>query len=402
MRIESGSTNDRLLRLLAFLVMCIGMAAWFAYDGWKGYPAKNLEWSVQAMPDKPEDPQTNPLAVISRLRTVHAGMSPDEVRARLGEPTLLQEREYRFEGPALVVIARIADGHVTALESRDLDPERRPERPNHRVTAAVLDQLSQGMSEAALRNALGDPTSIRPETWWFVGRAAYGRVIMEHGQVGESRQFVLDPREGTELREGAISDGLISEFKRQGIHLRSDATVSSGDDPSIWMVSGGDQQYVIRRDATGFTVYGGAEVHENRERTEGDIFLQKVIAVGLGGLALVVLFFLLRAYMTRVVVDERGLTFNRTHVPWDAMAGLGTEDYARKGWLDLNYEADGSTRKVRLDSYHIDRFNEIMDAICERKGYAVPRVRAAEEPEQDTEARDKEELEDRSEDLRES
>jgi len=42
-------------------------------------------------------------------------------------------------------------------------------------------------------------------------------------------------------------------------------------------------------------------------------------------------------------------------------------------------DADGREDTVRLDSYHIARFDEIIGAVCERKGFESPlRARQAE------------------------
>ncbi len=38
MRIESGPTGERKVRVLLMLVMFAGFSIWFAYDGFIGYP----------------------------------------------------------------------------------------------------------------------------------------------------------------------------------------------------------------------------------------------------------------------------------------------------------------------------------------------------------------------------
>jgi hypothetical protein len=75
---------------------------------------------------------------------------------------------------------------------------------------------------------------------------------------------------------------------------------------------------------------------------------------------------------TRVVLDDNGLSYNRLHIPWEAMTGLRAKDYSRKYWVDLEYTAGDVTRSLRLDSFHIQQFNEVLAAICERKGFPSP------------------------------
>jgi hypothetical protein len=60
-------------------------------------------------------------------------------------------------------------------------------------------------------------------------------------------------------------------------------------------------------------------------------------------------------------------------IPWDSMTAL--RDYSPKGWVDLYHTAQGRERKLRLDNQRVRRFDEIVEAICARKGFADP-VRA--------------------------
>jgi hypothetical protein len=122
---------------------------------------------------------------------------------------------------------------------------------------------------------------------------------------------------------------------------------------------------------SGGKVRGPVQPFRN-EKSESDIRLQKILGVILGAVALVVGIHYLRINIMKTVLDDTGLTAKGCQVPWDRMTELDTSDYERKGWLDVVYEADGRTETVRLDSYHIDRFDEIVTAICERKGFTCP------------------------------
>ncbi len=54
------------------------------------------------------------------------------------------------------------------------------------------------------------------------------------------------------------------------------------------------------------------------------------------------------------------------------MKALETEMFDKKGWVDLVYDENGAERDIRLDEYHLARFDEVIDAICERKGFRNP------------------------------
>lgn len=119
-------------------------------------------------------------------------------------------------------------------------------------------------------------------------------------------------------------------------------------------------------------VHGEVHPVENVTKSESDIYLQKALGLILGVVALVVGIYYIRINTMRTVLDDNGLTVKGRHVPWDRMSELDASDYERKGWLDVVYDDGGRRKTVRLDSYHIARFDEIVNAICERKGFASP------------------------------
>jgi len=61
------------------------------------------------------------------------------------------------------------------------------------------------------------------------------------------------------------------------------------------------------------------------------------------------------------------------------MIKLKTDEYLNKGWVDLIYQKSDRLKKFRLDSYHISRFKELIQALCERKGFVTPLVSAKSE-----------------------
>ena len=114
------------------------------------------------------------------------------------------------------------------------------------------------------------------------------------------------------------------------------------------------------------------KVQMNSEPTESDIANQKRISFIAGGAALLALIHLLRVLKSRTVLDDQGLQVSGKLVGWDAMRSLDASQYAQKGWLDLEYALGDTTAIVRLDSYHIDLFDEIVTEICQRKEFASP------------------------------
>ncbi|HOJ76235.1 MAG TPA: hypothetical protein PLV57_20320 [Phycisphaerae bacterium] len=248
MRIESGTTTEHRVRLGIFLGMCVVFAAYFAYDGFWGYPAKNLEWARQNINVPAElkaNLQTNPKVLTAELRKIQPGMTEAEVEALLGKPAVVVEGEGLF---------------------------------------AAKDH-------------------------WYVGPAACARITLADGKVRDEVKPL-----------------------------------------------------------------------ENIQKSESDIQLQKILGAILGVVSIGVGIYYIRINTMKTVVDDTGLTSKGRHVSWDAMTGLDTSDYDRKGWLDLVYrDADGREDTVGLDSYHIARFDEIIGAVCERKGFESPlRARQAE------------------------
>lgn len=117
-----------------------------------------------------------------------------------------------------------------------------------------------------------------------------------------------------------------------------------------------------------------AEVVGRRgQRSNYDLLFQKYLSGGLGVLALYLAWFVLRVRGTRLVLDENGLTLNGVGpITWDAMKSLDISRFQKKGWLDLVYTSGGSDRRLRLDEYHLARFDDVIDEICRRKGFENP------------------------------
>ncbi len=103
------------------------------------------------------------------------------------------------------------------------------------------------------------------------------------------------------------------------------------------------------------------------------ILWQKVIGILLTAFASAILIHLLRILLTKARLDRHGLHLGRRRsIAWEAMSALEDSRFRKKGWVDLVYAADGETRRIRLDEYHLARFDEIVGGICERKGFVDP------------------------------
>jgi len=229
--IRSGTTPERRTRCLLATVACLAFAAWFAYDGWVGWPKDNIPRILENLPGVSEDELRLDPAIDKEARArLTAGMSRAEIEETLGEPMVAEDDKLRYAGPTGVLIVPLSEGR-------------------------------------------------------YDGQAQWA--------------------------EAAHSD---------------------------------------------FGIFG-----------------QKAIAVvlALGGVASLVM--LVRVQQTQVVLDDRGLSYNRQPViTWDAMTGLDTSEYDRKGWVVLKYRTDGGEQSLKLDSYRIAEFDAIVDAICQRKGFENP------------------------------
>lgn len=94
MHIESGATRDRRIRMTLVTAGSLFMAGYFAYDGWIGYPAANLEQLKKLTPPDAVGQVVVDPRVVEELR----GKSLDELKSILGEPPMKLPTEYRYFG----------------------------------------------------------------------------------------------------------------------------------------------------------------------------------------------------------------------------------------------------------------------------------------------------------------
>lgn len=109
------------------------------------------------------------------------------------------------------------------------------------------------------------------------------------------------------------------------------------------------------------------------EKSDTDIFAQKALALILALLSVYCLVLLIKVLRTHLLLDEAGLTLaGRPPIAWDQMKALDTARFSKKGWVNLVYDDGRAERTLRLDEYHLAAFDEIIDAICARKGFENP------------------------------
>ena len=123
-------------------------------------------------------------------------------------------------------------------------------------------------------------------------------------------------------------------------------------------------------------------VWKDGTKKESDLFTQFLMAICTGAVGLAMILQFLRVLLTRVALTDAGLKVNSQGgrrwggsplVPIDAMTGLGTEDYKKKGWVEVQYRlADGIEGTVSLNDYVHRAFPEIIAEICDRRGFESP------------------------------
>jgi hypothetical protein len=132
------------------------------------------------------------------------------------------------------------------------------------------------------------------------------------------------------------------------------------------LVDGGDAYYVSR--------YGYIKVPRTGEptwrpwdKTASQIREQYYWAIIPFALALPFIWKLCKALTLRVVIDDDGLVYSGRRIAFPDMTSL--RDYSPKGWIDLYYRSAGRESKLRLDNEKVARFDEIVAAICQARGF---------------------------------
>ncbi len=72
----------------------------------------------------------------------------------------------------------------------------------------------------------------------------------------------------------------------------------------------------------------------------------------------------------RVTLDDAGMTYGGLQIAYAEMTAF--TGYNAKGWVDLNHRAGGNEKKLRLDNQRVDKYEEIIRAICEKTQLECP------------------------------
>jgi hypothetical protein len=116
------------------------------------------------------------------------------------------------------------------------------------------------------------------------------------------------------------------------------------------------------------------------EKSATSILWQKGLSVLLLAFALYLLALVVQVRRTRLVLDQAGLSYcGIGPIGWDSMRSMEISGFSRKGYVDLLYDDHGVERKLRLDEYHIEKFDDVIDELCARKGFENP-LPVVEEP----------------------
>ncbi len=132
----------------------------------------------------------------------------------------------------------------------------------------------------------------------------------------------------------------------------------------------------VHRVKIGFTKNGKLKslpVANYAKKTATSIAWQKGLGVGLAVFSLIILLHLIRVFRARLVLDEEGLRLTgKAPIAWEDIRSLESDEFEKKGWVDLVCERGSSKRTVRLDEYHVTDFPAAMAEICSRKGFEDP------------------------------
>ncbi len=108
-------------------------------------------------------------------------------------------------------------------------------------------------------------------------------------------------------------------------------------------------------------------------KSPSEIWIQKGLGIGLAAVALVPLGLLLTMQLGKYQLDDEGLVLPRVgRIPYERMTGVDASDFSKKGIVLLRYhDGTGADRTAVLDEEQIDKFDEIVVALCKRKGWPV-------------------------------
>ncbi len=118
------------------------------------------------------------------------------------------------------------------------------------------------------------------------------------------------------------------------------------------------------------------------DHDDADLFMQKLIGCLVGFLGLAMVLQLIRVVTTRIELSEAGLKVNSQGglrfggsplIPFAALTALGSQDFKKKGWVEIEYTlSDGTDGVVSLNDYVHKAFREVVTEICDRRNFDNP------------------------------
>ena len=252
------------------------------------------------------------------------------------------------------------------------DEQRAAVRINPKVRFDAIKTVKEGDTIEELQAQFGSPSGVLPLRYRYVGKKIIATI-----QIDDDNKVVHirteEPNPNHDLRtDPRVTPPLVASIK-PGVSV-AEVKARLGEPiqtypKMIWYIGiGSFSEFKIVKGRV-----GPEAVHApNSDPSETDILLQKIIGFFLMVLAARFLFKYYRLLTLRIVVDDSGLNISGRQIGWDEMVALRTEKWDRKGWVDLEYGSGGSTRLMRLDSFHIEKFDDILAALCERKGFESP------------------------------
>lgn len=112
---------------------------------------------------------------------------------------------------------------------------------------------------------------------------------------------------------------------------------------------------------------------QSQYHSQSDLVFQVWMGIVVSVIVLLLVFHWFRVVIVKTTMTDEGIKQTvRPLVPFDAMTEMRAEHYAKKGWLEVDYEMDGRTGTFRLDDYKIKAFPEIIAEVCRRKDWEDP------------------------------
>jgi hypothetical protein len=206
----------------------------------------------------------------------------------------------------------------------------------------------------------------------FLGFAAYfyydGSVGYPHkNQVAAEAALQSRPFDG-KLQFGTLGETPTKDEFAAALKTRSTREQVRQDLGPATFTADGDDYYVTRYGYGRISPQGSGWLKwPNGGKDQEEIQQQFYFAIIPIPIGLYFLYRLIKAATLRVVIDDEGLTYGGRRIAFADMVSL--RDYSRKGWIDLYHKVGEKERRLRLDNEKVKLFDEIVDALCQAKGF---------------------------------